>query len=522
MTNLMEINNLSIKAKGKNLLKDIDLEIKEGESLGIIGKSGSGKTILLHLLRGFEEFNIEKGEVICNIAYCGKCGYVETPSKVGAPCPKCSERLQFQTIDYFNSPFKRGISERIAIMMQRTFGLYGQSSVLENVMNGLARAGYPEEKRIKKAAQLIDQVRLSHRMMYTGDELSGGEKQRVVLARQLAKFPMLLLADEPTGTLDIKTAKLVHDSILRAKHEYGMTMLITSHLPKVIEDLADRAILLDNGAITSIGTPTEIIQEFLDRTGTLKISEKEIGEPIISVRDVKKKYYSFYKGLVRAVDGVSFEVKEGEIFGIIGVSGAGKTSLSKIISGLLEANSGRVNVRIGETWIDMTEPGHFFRGRAKPYIGYMHQEYSLYPYRTVLYNLTESIGLELPEELAELKAIRTLEASGFSPKDAKEILNKTTYELSEGERHRATMAQVLIKEPRIVIFDEPTGTMDPITKIEVSNSILTARKETGTTFVIVSHDMDFVRQVCDRVVLMRLGKIVAIGDTKSVLKESDA
>jgi len=91
-----------------------------------------------------------------------------------------------------------------------------------------------------------------------------------------------------------------------------------------------------------------------DRTGTIKISEKEIGEPIISVWDVKKKYYSFYKGLVRAVDGVSFEVNEGEIFGIIGVSGAGKTSLSKIISGLLEANRGRVNVRIGETWIDMT------------------------------------------------------------------------------------------------------------------------------------------------------------------------
>ena len=92
-------------------------------------------------------------------------------------------------------------------------------------------------------------------------------------------------------------------------------------------------------------------------------------------------------------------------------------------------------------------------------------------------------------------------------------------ELSEGERHRVAMAQVLIKEPRILVFDEPTGTMDPVTKIEVAKSILNARKELGETFIIVSHDMDFVAQVCDRAALMRLGKIVDIGDTDAVLSK---
>ena len=254
-------------------------------------------------------------------------------------------------------------------------------------------------------------------------------------------------------------------------------------------------------------------------TGVVNEGKAVIGEPIIILKDVKKKYYSYLKGMIPAVNGVNFEVNEGEIFGILGISGAGKTTLSKIIAGIMERDSGKVDVRIGDIWVDMTERGTDFRGRAKPHIGYLHQEYSLYPHRNVLSNLTDSIGLKLEPELARTKTIAALKAVGFDENTAHEILEKTSYELSVGERQRVTMAQVLIREPRIIIFDEPTGTMDPITKNEVANSILTARKETGTTFVIVSHDMEFVRTICDRAVHMKLGKITAMGDAGSVLEE---
>jgi methyl coenzyme M reductase system subunit A2 len=147
----------------------------------------------------------------------------------------------------------------------------------------------------------------------------------------------------------------------------------------------------------------------------------------------------------------------------------------------------------------------------------LHQEYSLYPHRNIIDNLTDAIGLELPHELGERKAISTLITAGFTEGKARDILSKMPDELSEGERHRTAMAQVLMKEPRILVFDEPTGTMDPVTKIEVSRSILHARETLGETFVIVSHDMDFVAEVCDRAALMRLGKIVDIGETGDVL-----
>ncbi|MBN1134312.1 MAG: ATP-binding cassette domain-containing protein, partial [Methanosarcinaceae archaeon] len=210
---------------------------------------------------------------------------------------------------------------------------------------------------------------------------------------------------------------------------------------------------------------------------------------------------------------------EGEIFGLVGVSGAGKTTTSEILMGIVQPTSGKVEVRVGDEWIDMTKLGADNKGRATKYMGILHQEYGLYPQRTIIDNLTESIGLDLPYELAVQKAIRTLTVAGFTEVKAKSILPKMTDELSEGERHRVALSQILIKEPRIVIMDEPTGTMDPITKIEVTNSILQAREEMGETFVIVSHDMDFVLEVCDRVALMRSGKIVDIGDPETVLSE---
>ena len=299
-----------------------------------------------------------------------------------------------------------------------------------------------------------------------------------------------------------------------------MSLIITSHWPKVIEELSHRALWLDEGKIVMIGDPHEVAAAFMKEVGEIGEQEKvEIGKPVIRARELKMTYFSLDRGIVRAVNDISFDVNEGEIFGLIGVSGAGKTTTSKIISGLLVPTSGTIDIRIGDEWIDMKQLGPDKKGRATKYIGILHQEYSLYPHRNVINNLTESIGLDLPMELGERKAVHTLITAGFTEKKAAEILVKMPDELSEGERHRVAMAQVLIKEPRILVFDEPTGTMDPVTKIEVAKSILNARKELGETFIIVSHDMDFVAQVCDRAALMRLGKIVDIGDTDAVLSK---
>jgi methyl coenzyme M reductase system subunit A2 len=397
-----------------------------------------------------------------------------------------------------HDPVRRDISRRLAIMLQRTFALYGDDRVIVNVMNALNEIGEKGPTAIHKAADLLDQVNLSHRMMHIARELSGGEKQRVVLA-------------------DPKTAELVHNSIMNSVKQYNMSLVITSHWPQVIEELSDKAILLEDGEIVAQGDPKEVCSTFMKEATVIEKREYTVGDLIIKAKGLKMKYFSLDRGVVNAVNDIDFEVREGEIFGLIGVSGAGKTTTSKIITGLLQPTTGDIHIKIGDDWVDMTQLGVNGKGRATKYIGMLHQEYSLYPHRNIVDNLTESIGLELPHELGERKAIQTLMTAGFSEKKAKEVLQKMPDELSEGENHRSAMAQVLMKEPRILVFDEPTGTMDPITKIEVSKSILHARETLGETFVIVSHDMDFVAEVCDRAALMRLGKIVDIGETSEVL-----
>src|SRR5512136_2866346 len=495
---LITVENLCMDFNSKGVLKNISFEIAEGEILGIIGRSGAGKTVLMHLMRGVEQ-PPTSGKIIYHVAACGNCDYMDIWSEK-------------------DEVLKRRLLRRTAIMFQRTFALYGDDRVIENVLHALDDIDYPPEQAINRAADLIDQVRLSHRMMHIARDLSGGEKQRVVLARQLAKEPFMLFADEPTGTLDTGTAKVVHEMLADAAKANNMGIVVTSHFSQVIEDVASRAMLLVDGSIAAIGAPKDVIAQFMKGyDDSEKFEEAELGEKMVVARDLIKRYISVDRGMIKAVNGVSFEVRTKEIFGIIGKSGAGKTTLSGIIAGLVEPTSGEINIRIGEEWVDMTKPGVEQRGRATAYIGLLHQEYDLFPHRTVLDNLTDAIGLEFPKELAMRKALVTLRMAGFSEEKSKEILERMPGQLSEGERHRVALAQVLIREPRLVILDEPTGTMDPITKIDVKHSIMHAREEMEETFIVVSHDMDFVRDICDRLALMRGGKIVQIGKTEEVL-----
>jgi methyl coenzyme M reductase system, component A2 len=515
----IEIRDLTVRFGDVVALRNINLVIEEGESVGILGRSGSGKSVLMHVLRGVESFPGMSGSVIFHVARCVKCHHVEPPSHEGEKC-KCGGVLVHFDADFvaldINDPLRRDIVKRIAIMLQRTFALYGDERVIVNVMRAVEETG--DTMSVHVAADLLDEVNLSHRLMHVARELSGGEKQRVVLARQLAKSPMVLLADEPTGTLDPATARVVHDSIKRAVRDFKMTLIITSHWEDVMVELTQRAILLDKGEIKAEGKPKDVAAQFLAMAGELgKREEVKVGAPIVKANGLAKRYISIDRGVVKAVDNVSLEINEGEIFGLVGVSGGGKTTLSKMLSGIITPTGGSISVRVGDEWVDMTVLGSNGRGRATKYIGILHQEYTLYPSRSVIENLTEAIGLSLPFELAERKAIHTLETVGFGEEQAEVVLEKMPDELSEGERHRVAMAQVLIKEPRIVVLDEPTGTMDAITKIEVTKSILNAREELGETFIIVSHDMDFVKNVCDRAMLMRNGKGIFTGIPDEVL-----
>ena len=514
----IEIKNITKTFNGVKVLDNLNIKVEEGTILGILGKSGSGKSVLINMLRGMKDYKPDKGQIIYNIAICPKCLAVEPPSTKKS-C-ECGGEFENMEVDFWNADRNvfAAIRRRISIMLQRTFALYEDDTVIDNVLKSIQ--GHDEEESTYMAIDLLDLAQMTHRITHIARDLSGGEKQRVVLARQLAKEPMIFLADEPTGTLDPNTAELIHQALIEGVKSQGLSMVITSHWPEVMRNLSDHVIWLDKGEIIEEGDPETVVKSFMEHVPKPKISDEfETGVPIIKMDDVKKHYYSIERGVIKAVDGISLTVDEGEIYGVVGLSGAGKTTLSRILYGLTDPSSGRIDVKLGDNWIDMTEKGIFGRGRIKPYLGILHQEYSLYPHRNVLGNLTEAISLELPAEFARMKALYVLNAVGFDEDYAESILYKHHDELSGGERHRVALAQVLIKEPKIVILDEPTGTMDPITRVQVTDSIRKAREELDQTFLIISHDMDFVLDVCDRASIMRGGKILKTGLPSDVVGE---
>ncbi len=518
---LLSVNGISKSYDGANVVENVTFDLKPGEILGIIGKSGSGKSVLIHMLRGSKGYRPDKGGIAYNFGYCEKCKNYDFPAKSGKSCPKCDGTFAAKSFDLWDleiSELKR-VKSHISIMLQRTFALYGDLTVYENVLRELNEINYPHDKRILRVTELLKMVKMGHRMIHIAKDLSGGEKQRIVLARQLAMEPLILLADEPTGTLDPKTSKIVLRILKDVAIRTGMPLILTSHNPSSFQEIVDKVLWMDGGKVRGFGKPDKLISQFLEEMPPFE-EEKYEGNsnPKIIIKGVKKYFYSIMRGLIKAVDDVDLEINENEIYGLLGTSGAGKTTLSRLIGGVTEPTEGEISVKVGDEWIDMTIPGFLERGRAKRHVGLLHQEYSLYPSRTVFENLTDSIGITLPKELARIKAIQVLTSIGFDSEKTNNILNKYPNELSVGERHRIALSQILIREPEVIILDEPSGTMDPITRTKVAMAIKNARKNLEETFIIVTHNMDFALEVCDRVSLMEDGKVVNTGTADEIVK----
>ncbi len=513
------IENVSKKFGNITVLNNVSATIQTGKTLGLIGKSAAGKSVLIMMLRGSEDYAPSSGRVLYKVNRCGDCENLDLPYE-GTPCTKCGCETNTITIDYWSlkesDPLKRQLKGRIAIMLQRTFALFGDKTVIENLFEAIGDRA-EGKVRTDMALEILEFVGMTHRTTHIARDLSGGEKQRVVLARQIARDPLFLLADEPTGTLDPYTAEQMHYRLVKYVEDKGIAMVFASHWPEAIDKMADEAIWLDSGNVVMQGEPKAITEKFMEGYSFEKQESGELGEPLIILENAEKHFFSVIRGVVKAVDGMSFDIKEREVFGLVGKSGAGKTTTSRMIAGMTPATGGTVKIRIGEDWIDMSEMGMSGKGRATPYIGFLHQEYTLYPYDNILSNLTTSIGSRMPAELAKFKAIQVLHSVGFDKDRMEELLYSYPDTLSVGECQRIAFAQVLIKEPKIIILDEPTGTMDPITKSIVANSVIRARETLGETFVIVSHDMDFVENVCDRVAFISGGKVEAIDTPDSVI-----
>lgn len=520
-------------------LNDISFEVKEGEILGIIGKSGSGKTTLLRALRGVErisEGSITIGDVTVE--------------------PNSSQY-------YYNM-----LKKETAIHLQRSFGLWPET-VRENILRKLYAREYEDEAGTDfdlaesefgdEADKIIDLVSLTDKAGHYASVLSGGEKQRLIIARQLAKQPKVLLLDEPATMACPKTKQEILTAIKKINEELNITIVVVSHLPDIQRFLADRVILLEDGKIKEEGDPIKITSDFMSEMEPIvDINNIATDEDVIDVTDVSKRFYLLTGGEVLNVEDINFEVKKENILSLIGPSGAGKTVLLRLLGGLDYPDKGNIYYKVGDDWNDIDVPG-MGRMVVRSKLGFMHQEFALNHYATVLNQLAVRLGyknhdvvkeakarakrlglgdelldsLYLLTDLPENEAKARLLQVGLMPEilndlfpkfpetatreavaDIFEALNlpldilyRKSYELSGGQKVRVMLALILVSKPEFLLLDEPFGDLDPITLRTVTNSLKTISKKYGITIVMISHNTDFIKELSNRAIFMDNGII---------------
>jgi len=553
---LLQVENLSKTYRQKDreiaALKNISFTVNQGEILGLVGKSGGGKSTLMKILRGMESFD------------CGKIlldGLTITPDS--------------------GDDVKRAQMSVTAIHLQRDFALWTESAVKNVVRRVHSRStGYevlpiPEDhnyqEMYQEALYYLRLVGLEKKAHHLATVLSGGEKQRLLIARQLARKPKILLLDEPATMACPATKQEVLDTIKTVNRELNLTIIVVSHLPEIHAYLADRLIWLEGGEIVAEGKPTEILTRFLAGMGEVQpLAVRSNPEPLIQVRGLYKRNCLVSTGEVLevlAMKDINFDINQGEITSIIGNSGGGKTTLLKIMQGVRMPDEGSVFYRHGQNWVDMMVYSPE-RMEVRQGLGIMYQEFALYAGEMIIEQIAYQLGVKgtdvvenaraVAEEMgisdkvldiiyamadmSEEDAKAALEALGLTrdifkdlfprfpateaEKFAKpvfellsldpEVLWKLPDQLSGGEKVRASLAILLAARPRVLILDEPFGDIDPITLREVSNAIKSINAELGTTILLVSHHVDFVKEVSHRAIFFESGAIVADGKSEDV------
>jgi methyl coenzyme M reductase system, component A2 len=550
---LLQVDHLSksyvVNDDRVEALRDVSFSVQKGEILGLVGRSGGGKSTLMKILRGIEPFDSGKF-TINDLTVVPNSGF-EVYSK---------------------------LMKITAIHLQRDFALWTESALNNVVRRVYSReTGYevlpiPElpnyDQLHEEAMYYLRLVGLEKKAFQLATILSGGEKQRLLIARQLAKKPQILLLDEPATMACPATKQEVLDAVLNVREELGLTIIVVSHLPEVHQYLDDRLIWLDKGKIVAEGKTEEVLQKFLSGIGEMEpLAPRQNLLPLIRVDGLNKRSYLVGPGEVLNIEDLRFDINAEQITSIVGSSGAGKTTLLNIIEGLKPADSGSVLYRYENNWVDMTSYSPF-RMEIRRGLGIMYQEFALSQSETILEQIGYQLGVKGQDvieharsmaqqlgisdmvldliytltDMQEEEAKTVLESLGLTKDVFAElfprfpntealkfaepvfdlldldhsILWKIPDQISGGERVRASIAILLAAKPNILIMDEPFGDIDPLTLREVSNALKKINSELGTTIILVSHHVDFVREVSHRAILIENGAILEDGDPQEV------
>jgi peptide/nickel transport system ATP-binding protein len=489
----------------------VSFELKPGEVLAIVGESGSGKSVTAQTILGLTRS--PNAEISGSIALGGKELLTASEGEL-RDVRGARVGMVFQDpMTSFNPVYRIGRQVTEAIRAHR--GDVSKAAARERAIDLLDSVGIPDAER---------------RVDDYPHEFSGGMRQRAMIAMALALDPEVLIADEPTTALDVTVQAQILALLERINRERGLATILITHDLGVVAEVADRVLVMHDGKIVERGeldqifySPTDpYTRKLLDavvRVDTAApLRARRESEPLLEVTDLVK-HFPVKRGLlnrevdrVRAVDGVSFSVRQGETLGLVGESGSGKSTLSRAILQLLEPSSGSVRFE-GREIVGLS------RRALRPLRREMQMVFqdpyaSLNPRKRIGQIVGEPLRLQGEVKGAELRrAVQgLLDRVGLSA----EHYDRFPHEFSGGQRQRIGIARALALRPKLIIADEPVSALDVSIRAQILDLLSELQADFGLTYVFVAHDIGVVRHVSDRIAVMHRGKIVEEGAADTV------
>lgn len=513
---VLKVDALVVETEGqahKQILKGISFEIHAGETLCLVGESGSGKSVssltTMGLLPG-GALKATGGRILLD----GEDLLQATPKRI-------SELRGSRMAMIFQEPMT-ALNPVLSVGRQ-----------LDEVLARHAQDAAPQRR--ERVLEALEQVHLPDiQRMYASypHQLSGGQRQRIMIAMALLLKPRLLIADEPTTALDVTTQHQILKLVRELQQKHGTAVLFITHDMGVVADIADRVCVMHHGVIVEQGAVHDVLSkpqetythDLLAAVPSLtpRPSRAEKGQAVVlDVAELEKVYaaprslFPWRKarsGGTRAVDNVSFQLREGRTLGIVGESGSGKSTVARCVMRLIDPTGG--GVRIGGQQISELSAAGLRPHRQRIQMIFQDPYRSLNPRRTVGQSLIEGpMNYGTTREMALARAEELLSLVGL-PADS---IERFPHQFSGGQRQRIAIARALAMEPKVIVADEAVSALDVSVQAQVLALLDDIQQRLGIAVLFITHDLRVAAQICDDVLVMQRGRVVEYGPAEQVL-----
>ncbi len=510
---LLSVKNLSVDfSQGEYIthaVRRASLHINKGETLALVGESGSGKSVTAHsILRLLPD---------------------------SASHPEGNIEFEGQDLLNFSTKNIRAIrGNKVGMIFQEPMSSLNPLHTIEKQISEVlfVHQGLSTKQTHERTLELLEMVEIQNAKKRLGafpHELSGGQRQRVMIAMAIANKPDLLIADEPTTALDVTVQAQVLQLLRQLQKQFNMAILLITHDLGIVRHHADRVAVMTQGEIVETNmTETIFVEPQHAYTKQLIVSEPS-GEPVpisasaplnVSVNDLKV-WFPIKKGIlkrtvdhVKAVDGVSFEIRKGHSLGVVGESGSGKSTLALALLRLIKSEG---SIQFGDVSLNSLNQQQITPIRKEMQIVFQDPYGSLSPRMNVEQIVAEGLEIHNSEDQHNHQKIivNILKEVGLDP----ELRYRYPHEFSGGQRQRIAIARALVLKPSFLVLDEPTSSLDRSVQSQVLELLRNLQHKYNLTFLFISHDLKIIKALCHDIIVMKDGVAVEAGPAKNILKQ---